>query len=56
MITSIYPLCGGTIPINETQIAICTKNKGWEAVCLIHEFSQELKDYIKNNGGTEKNR
>lgn len=47
-------LCGRQIPLDETQLTICTKKKGIEAVCLMHEGEQALKDYVAENGGVAK--
>ena len=44
-------LCDADLPLNMTQLFVATKDKGIESACIIHEFSKELKDYIKRNGG-----
>lgn len=45
-------LCGAELPMDMTQLSFATKNKGIESVCLKHEFSADLKNYIKENGGS----
>lgn len=44
-------ICGAELPMNMTQISFATKNKGIESACMQHEFSEELSNYIKENGG-----
>lgn len=44
-------ICGAELPMNMTQLTFATKNKGIESACMKHEFSYELKNYIKENGG-----
>jgi hypothetical protein len=46
-------LCGGDLTLDMTQLGICTMKKGIESVCLTHEFSDQLMDYIAENGGTD---
>lgn len=47
-------ICGEPLPLDMTQLGICTVSKGIESVCLAHEFTQQLKDYIAENGGPDK--
>ena len=44
-------LCGEDLPFNIRQITFATEDKGIESACMNHEFSKELKEYIKRNGG-----
>lgn len=45
-------VCGTELPIDMTQLTFATKNKGVESACMKHEFSTELKNYVKENGGS----
>ncbi len=45
-------ICGAELPMDMTQLTFATKNKGIENACMKHEFSTELKNYIKENGGS----
>lgn len=47
-------ICGRDLPVTETQIAVCTKGKGIESVCLCHEFSDALKQYVAAHGGPDR--
>lgn len=47
-------ICERDLPVTETQIAICTKENGIESVCLCHEFSDALKQYIAQHDGPDK--
>jgi hypothetical protein len=46
-------ICGEPLPLDMTQLGICTVKKGIESVCLAHEFSDQLMDYIAENGGPD---
>ena len=46
-------ICGADLPYDMTQLSFATKNKGVESACMKHEFTKELKSYIKKkNGGS----
>ena len=45
-------ICGTELPMNIAQLTFATKNKGVESACMKHEFSAELENYIKENGGS----
>lgn len=45
-------ICGAELPMDITQLSFATKNKGVASACMKHEFSPELKNYIKENGGS----
>ena len=45
-------LCGAELPMDMTQLSFATKNKGVASACMKHEFSAELENYIKENGGS----
>ena len=44
-------ICGSELTMDMTQLSFATKNKGIECACMSHEFSKELENYIKENGG-----
>lgn len=45
-------ICGAELPMDMTQLSFATKNKGVASACVKHEFSIELENYIKENGGS----
>ena len=45
-------ICGAELPMDMTQLSFATKNKGFASACMKHEFSVELENYIKENGGS----
>lgn len=51
MIKNPCVICGRNVPLDETQLTICTKNRGIEAACLCHEGERSLADYITEHGG-----
>ena len=45
-------ICGAELPMDMTQLSFATMNKGVASACMKHEFSAELENYIKENGGS----
>jgi hypothetical protein len=51
MISSKCVICGAELPADMTQITFRTHDNGYECACMQHEFSQQIAEYAKQNGG-----